>query len=71
MSDTSKPPYSYKFTFVKEGYESVTELFSGGYFDASKGYYLVKPTSGGVMAFLKRDENAIRESDSGSFRKRN
>lgn len=63
VSDTSKPPFSKKFTFVKDGYESTTEVFEGGYYDVSQGYYMVKPTTYGVMAFLKKDKSVVEERE--------
>lgn len=58
ISDTSVPPWSIKFTFVKDGYERVTEVYEGGYFEASRDWYLIKPKSLGVTAFLKKDSNS-------------
>lgn len=58
----NKPPYSKKFTFVKEGYKTATEYWEGTYeyHEAGIGqyrqkYYIVKPNGYGVMTVLKRD----------------
>ena len=64
VRNPDKPPYSIKFTFVKDGYESVTELWEGLYEYHESGlgvhkqkYYVVKPDGYGVMAVLKSDRN--------------
>ena len=58
----NKPPYSKKFTFVLDGYETATEYWEGTYEYHESGigqyrqkYYIVKPSGYGVMAVLRRD----------------
>lgn len=62
----NKPPYSKKFTFVLDGYETATEYWEGTYEYHESGfgqyrqkYYIVKPSGYSVMAVLRRDPSAI------------
>lgn len=70
VNNTSIPPWQIKFTFVKEGYERITEIYEGGYFDVSRDWYLIKPKGLGVTAFLKKDNSTDNSTTSKVTNKR-
>lgn len=62
VSDPSRPPYSYEFTVVMDGYEPATVYFEGkyeyrksGWVGGGQKYYLVSPKSYKLFAVLKKD----------------
>ena len=67
VRDPSKPPYSFEFTIIKEGYEPATVYFEGKYEYHQSGwggvqkYYIVSPKSYKLFAVLKKDNSFVKQ----------
>lgn len=67
VRDDSKPPYSYEFTIIMEGYEPATVYFEGMYeyhqsgWNGQNKYYIVKPKAYKLFAVLKKDKSYVKQ----------